>query len=260
MTAVIETMPDQSQAVNLQKDPTALMSMIASARAVQAPQRNKYEILKEAEGLGELYAGDGFYSIPFRSKQKDGSYTTTYVEGVSSALAHAIAMEHGNMMISTVVDKETPEGWYMQGVMVNVRTGSMISRPFYHPKVTKGNEKLIDKDPERAHQIAFAVGASKATRNVIVKGLEIYCNKAFDKAKLAASKAPKVAQSKENCIVALEAIGASKRLAEIYLDKTFDLWTEQDLFILADVIKAIKTGEMTVEDMEPKQEEANGPA
>lgn len=109
-------------------------------------------------------AGDRYF-YRWDVKNKDGSVTT--VMGASIKAANDIARLYGNNHVAVRAFDEGRH-WTFYARFHDVESGYSLERAFIQPK---GQATIKSKDAERREQMAFAMGQSKAIRNVIVNAL-----------------------------------------------------------------------------------------
>lgn len=109
-------------------------------------------------------AGDRYF-YRWDVKNKDGSVQT--VIGPSIKAANDIARLYGNNHVAVRAFDEGRH-WTFYARFHDVESGYSLERAFIQPK---GQATIKSKDAERREQMAFAMGQSKAIRNVIVNAL-----------------------------------------------------------------------------------------
>lgn len=126
------------------------------------------KLLEEANLMGE----DAFYGWGAGDNR---------IEGKSDALAHAAARCWGNCAVEFSPPVETDGAFLFTAHFIDLESGFTLSRPFRQSKEWVVPGKM---DPVRKMDVRFAIGASKAARNVILKALPSWLlDKAFEKAK-----------------------------------------------------------------------------
>ena len=147
----------------------------STAISVQRPRQRKAiqaAVLEEAELAGE----DFFYS--WTTKNKDG--TRGLVEGLSIEGAMILARNWGNCAIPTELIVDAPQHWILSATFVDLETGFNVPRLFRQRK----GQRAGGMDQDRALDIAFQIGQSKAQRNAIDKAMPNWLKEAaLDKAK-----------------------------------------------------------------------------
>jgi hypothetical protein len=90
------------------------------------------------------------------------------IEGKSQALAHAALRAWGNCAVEFGPIQELADSWIFTAYFIDLESGTTIARPFRMSKSWKVYGKF---DEARKDDIRFQIGASKAARNVILKGI-----------------------------------------------------------------------------------------
>lgn len=91
-----------------------------------------------------------------------------HIEGPSVDLALAAARCYGNCAVDQQAVQETMTSYIFVAIFIDLETGFTLSRPFRQSKRWMVYGKM---DEERKADVRFQIGASKATRNVILNAL-----------------------------------------------------------------------------------------
>ena len=91
-----------------------------------------------------------------------------HIEGPSVDLALAAARCYGNCAVDQQPVQETLTSYIFVAVFIDLETGFTLSRPFRQSKKWVVYGKM---DEERKADVRFQIGASKATRNVVLNAL-----------------------------------------------------------------------------------------
>ena len=212
-----------------------------SAMEIRRP-RDMKALKQRAIDEAELAGEDFFYS--WTVKSKDGK--RELVEGMSIEGAMILARNFGNCAIPTELVQDAPQHWVLCATFVDFETGFNVPRLFRQRK-TQSTGKM---DKERALDIAFQIGQSKAQRNAIDKGMPMWLkNAAMRKAKeAAASKYADVATIAPKAVAKFEKLGVKREQLEQKLEVPFEQWKPTDLATLAAILRAIEAGETSVEN------------
>jgi hypothetical protein len=225
---------------------------IITAQKVAMP-RDLGRVMQQVGLLAKVAGSDWYYSIPFRDNKKN---TTTYVEGLGTEGAHEVARIYGNCQVDCRVE-DIQHSWIFYARFVDLETGYTLVRPFQARK--SAAEKAM-KDRERALDIAFQIGASKATRNVINNALRTVSNHAFEQAK--SSIIEKIGKNldhfKARCAEALTVNEIEIKRVEMVRGKAFEQWNARDLALISGEMQAIKDGMITWEETYPALEQGKG--
>lgn len=231
-----------------------------TAVQVQVPRNKKDVIRRVVEEM--CLAPDGMmYS--WTVKSKNGKKTT--VEGPSVKMTNSIVSEYMNCTQAARLVSEDKDSWLIDGVFVDLERGVMTKRQFRQRK--DQGAKAGKYDSERALDIAFQIGQSKAMRNAVVNAIPYsILSRAIDAVKqqlgreIAQKSGGDIVQSRKSMLdtfkkrynVTPEQIEYRMR---VYIDEL--QW--EDLGTLRNIYKAIQDGETTVE-AEFTIEEAEAPA
>lgn len=210
-----------------------------TAVAVQQPRRLKSvtdRVLEEAAMIGE----DFVYS--FRVKNKDGSQGV--IEGTSIDGAMILLRNWGNAALECELAEEGPTHWVFRATVIDLETGFTTSRLYRQRK----GEKHGRFDVDRAMDIAFQIGQSKAQRNVILRAVPAWLiSRAVDTAHLAAEKEIK---NVPEAVAKTRAAFASLQVTDEQLlrrvGRPFDAWLPRDLVVMRATYRAIRDGVTSV--------------
>lgn len=224
-----------------------------SAMAVQKPRDLKLlkaRCMDEAELAGE----DFFYS--WTVKTKDGK--RELVEGMSIEGAMILARNFGNCAIPTDLVVDAPQHWVICATFVDFETGFNVPRLFRQRK----SQSTGKMDRDRALDIAFQIGQSKAQRNAIDKGMPMWLKKAcMGKAQeAAASKYADVPKLAPKAVAKFASLGVSQAQLEEKLGVPFEQWKPRDLATLAAILRGVENGETTIDNEFAPEPEPSAPA
>jgi hypothetical protein len=139
--------------------------------------RDLTTIFNRVKTLAAAAGTDWYYRWPVKNK-KTGQ--TDWIEGPSKELANSVFTIYGNSRVHPWVSAEGLDYWEFTALFVDFETGSVMARPFRQRK-TAG--RIGGDDGLRNMEIAYAIGASKATRNIIINALGPYTKFAFEEAR-----------------------------------------------------------------------------
>lgn len=219
-----------------------------AAIVVQKPRDRKAiqkAVLEEAALAGE----DFFYS--WTTQNKDGS--RGLVEGISIEGAMIMARNYGNCAIPTDLAVDAPTHWVICATFVDLETGFNVPRLFRQRKNQTAGGRM---DRDRAQDIAFQIGQSKAQRNAIDKAMPTWLKEAA----LAAAKAAAEGKYKDLPVSAKKAVAAFAKwdVTQAQLEEKLGLklehWTARDLVSLEGLYRAIRDRQTTIADEFPKEE------
>ncbi|MCP3967528.1 MAG: hypothetical protein GY718_14445 [Lentisphaerae bacterium] len=173
------------------------------------------------------------------------------IEGGSIDLAMCLFRNYGNCVIDMEVT-ETNTHYLFKAYFVDLETGATLSRLFRQRK----SQKLGKFDQDRAEDIAFQIGQSKAERNVVLKAMPGWLtDQAINKAKEAALsriKPENMHLARQNVITFFAEYGATQDRIEDTLSRKADEWTAQDIVDLRGMATALKEKRISVDELFPK--------
>lgn len=224
-----------------------------TAVRVEVPRDMKVvveRVLAEASLAGELclYGWD----------VRDGG-TKKRIEGLSIQSAMILARNYGNCIvdISGVIDRV--DCWEVKAVFIDLETGVSICRPYRKAKQTKNTAKMRQKDAERAADIEYQTGISKAERNVTLHAMPIWLRHdmigaakdgALKKVDSAIEK-DGIQKVREMIADALKKFGVSMEQMEETLDVKMPDWSKHDIFTLRTSLQTLRDGMASVDTVFP---------
>lgn len=250
-------MNDQLDEIAAEKDEAitympAVTTHPAPVHLVHGPQtiiapRNlpaiRQTIRLEAAEAGE----DWYYRFPVKDK-KTGK--TSYIEGPSIDLTMAVASYYGANDVDCWITSEGPDYLEFTARFLDLQTGFSATRPF---RQRKNASKLGGFDQGRRDEITYAIGVSKATRNVIANALKTYCNFAFREARSALVKkiGEDLERYREETVHRItDLVGDIKRV-EIVIGRPAHDWLAPDIAKVIAMGTAIKEGMASIDESFP---------
>jgi hypothetical protein len=208
------------------------------------------DIAIEAQAAGD----DWFYSIPFKDR-KTGK--VTHVEGPSVDLATFVAMRYGAQDTDCWVSGEGPDFIEFTARFIDLQTGSAMTLPF---RQRKGASR-VGTDEGRNNEITFAIGRSKAIRNVIEKALPTLCTFAFREARnalisLVEGDPERWRREVSERIAQIVDI----RRVEAVIGRPVKDWLVGDIAKIAAMGKAIREGMATIDESFPPLQRETRPS
>jgi hypothetical protein len=243
LDAFARSEPREQNISNLPVAKSPLPERIVGAQHV-AIQRDEEKILNKLRLLAAAAGQDWYYRFPVKSK----GGTTEYIEGPSIKLANDLARTFGNCEIETrVVD--LGDSWLIYSRFVDLETGFSMTRPFQQRKSQRG----MRVGDDRALDIAFQIGASKAIRNVVVNSLQTFADFAFEEARNAL--VDKIGKNLENYRMrTLEGL-ANKQIELLRVERVVGRaakdWTAPDIARVIAMMRSIADGMTTVDETFP---------
>lgn len=143
-----------------------------------ANKRQIPAVMHQIEQLAQIFGGGWEYQIPFKNKRKG---TTELVKGPTVGCAKAVARCYGNCTTGVSDVREVGNAWVFDGVFIDIESGFQLIRPFRQRK--SANIGGYGGDQDRAEDIMFQIGASKATRNVVTNAIGDLVDRGVEMAK-----------------------------------------------------------------------------
>lgn len=229
--------PAGPQMVTIEDRPQGALSV--------AVKRNPELIFVNIKKIAAAAGDEFFYRWPV--KNKDGS--TDWIEGPSVKLTNAVARIYGNCSLKVRALDQTTH-WMIQAQFIDLETGYVLERPFQQRKGQNVGGKM---DKDRALDIVFQIGVSKATRNVVSNALAEYVDYAFNEAKGAIVK--RVAGDLEgyrNRVVArLSDLKVDVNRVERLVGRTMKQWLAPDIARLIAEIQSVNDGMADIDELWP---------
>ena len=236
----IEVLPDHA----LQKVQTAFTTAVA----VQQPRRIERiaaNVIAEAK-----LAGKSFY---YGWTLKKGGR----IEGPSIDLAMCLARNYGNCVLD-VEASETKTHYMLKGIFIDLETGFTCPRLF---RQRKGQDIGSGYGDDRAEDMVFQIGQSKAIRNAIIRAMPawlieqaIYTAK---RAEIEKIKPTNMAATRAAVIEFFDRYSVTPDMLITYLDgKEESQWDAEDIINLKGVMTGITEGRITVREVFMTDEKA----
>lgn len=239
--------PYQGSSPTLQSNPNIMVQTTGDgsvARRVAAP-RNLGKIRGDIKILASMASDDWYYRWP--TKNRDG--TVGWVEGPSIKCAMAVARTYGNCEVDCSVEDAGTHIIFM-GHFVDLETGFSVKRPFRQRKGQNIGGKM---DAERAADIVFQIGVSKATRNVICNALETFADFALEEAKnsILASIEKNMDKARKKIELSFRENGIDVKRVEYIYAKAMKDWMAPDIAQMVAEVRAIADGMVNKDDTYP---------
>lgn len=216
-----------------------------TAVTVQKP-RERMAVLKACEEEAAI-AGDEFF-YAWTVKDKDGK--KHLVEGPSVYLANAAVRNWGNSGVLINVD-ETPDTYVFTATFVDLETGFNLQRAFRQKK----SRNIGKYDKDRAEDIVFQIGQSKATRNVVINAMPSWLiSKMMSQAKkniIERIEKKGLTQARQDTIAFFARYGITVDRIEAKMQKKAEVWDAQDLAMLYGAIKTLTEGVESPDELFP---------
>jgi hypothetical protein len=239
--SVAMTVIDRGQALQ------QVRTQYVTAVAVQKPRdigKVQEAVLKEADLAGASF----MYGWNVKDRK---SGKTVRIEGPSIDMAMSLARNYGNCVIDTLFT-ETETHFVFDAFLIDLESGSTIKRQFRQRRSQSLGGKM---DKERAEDIVFQIGQSKATRNVVTKAMPGWLiEKAMETAKDGELKRidPKqLPKYRQLAIKFFSSHDIEVKRIETALGKAMDKWMAEDIVELKGMMTALKEGRATTEELFP---------
>lgn len=216
---------------------------IITAQKIAVP-RNLNKVLADLKILAKM-GGDNYY-YAWETKNRDGGRGEVF--GPTIKLANDVARTYGNCSI-TCDRRENDTHYLFAARFTDYETGFSMTRMFQQRK----EQKTGMKDKDRAEDIIFQIGQSKAIRNVISNALQNMVDFTLEEARsnLVAKFGTNIEAYRTRAIDGIEDRKIPLNDVEKAMGRTAKEWTAKDLARLAGTLQAIKDGMVTVEDVFP---------
>jgi hypothetical protein len=227
--------------------PDAYAAYLPVAATLKRQRADAKAMQDRARRVGALCGGDGFYRFPA------GGST---VEGPTVRLAKALAIEWGAVAFGVEIDRIEGDRVYLTGVcvdlvnMVVVRRGSTFT-------LAPPPGKFALKADQRARWEAMQVqsAGAKALRGAILDALPTWFVDPAYQAALAADRkrvlreGQTIEDARDEAVRHFGGLKVTRDQLEAFLDTPMVQWAPDDIATLREVSRAIKSGEVTVEEV-----------
>lgn len=221
---------------------------IITAQRVAVP-RDMRRILANMKALATAAGKEYVYGWEVNDRKNNRK---EWIEGPTITLANDLAREYMNCQVDCRVIDEGKH-WVFYARFVDLETGFSMVRAYQQRK----GQDIGMKDDQRALDMVFQIGQSKAIRNVVVNALRSLVNYSMDAAKGAlldkVGKNPEGARQWIKQELVRLAIDL-KRVEAVY-GRTADHWTVPDMARIYTELQSVADGMMNAEDLYPAPEE-----
>jgi hypothetical protein len=233
--------------------PAAMHGFAPAERVVGAQpvavHRDEGELLKKLKVLAAAAGEDWYYRFPVRKKvrnEKTGrdEYVTDSIEGPSIKCANNVARLYGNCDVDSRVF-DFGDSYMFYGRFTDLETGFSLTRPY---RQRKSQSTMRTKDPQRAEDIVFQIGASKAIRNVICNALEFFTAFAAEEAKksIIETVGKKLGFYRDKVAQRLSEMHIDLKAVETVRGRAFKDWLAPDVARTIAELQAIQDGMATI--------------
>ena len=223
---------------------TGMQGDIITAQRVAVP-RNMSRILANMKALATAAGKEYVYGWEVNDRKNNRK---VWIEGPTITLANDLAREYMNCQVDCRVMDEGKH-WVFYARFVDLETGFTMVRAYQQRK----QQKTGMEDDQRALDMVFQIGQSKAIRNVVVNALRSLVNYAVDAAK--GSLLDKVGKNPEGARTwirqQLRDLGVDIKRVEALYGRTAEHWTVPDMARIYTELQSIIDGMMNAEDVYP---------
>jgi hypothetical protein len=244
----------------------AVMPMQGVERVFGAQRLQVYrddgKVMQKIKATAAAAGENWYYRFPVKNRETN---TTEWIEGPSIKLANDLARIFGNCDVDTrVID--LGDSWLFYARFIDLETGFSMTRPFQQ---RKAQTSMRTKDPGRAQDIAFQIGASKAIRNVVCNSLQTFSDFAFEEARdaLVGKVGKDLDGWRRRTIEGIGKIPVDLKRVELVVGRAAKDWLAPDVARIIAMMKAIADGMATADETfpdpsksEPKPDQGGGPA
>src|SRR4029077_18247752 len=218
-----------------------------------AVHRDEAKVLQKLKALAAAAGADWFYRFPV--KKKDGGQD--WIEGPSIKLANSVARIFGNC-VTEVREVDVGDAWVFYARFSDYETGYSTERAY---RQRKSQTSMRTKDAERQLDIAYQIGQSKAIRNVVVNGLQVYCDYAFEEARnsLVDKIGKDLAGWRERTVASLARLPVDLARAERVIGRSAKEWLAPNIAQIVAMGRSISDGMALVDDVFPPLVELTPP-
>ena len=215
-----------------------------TAVAVQKP-RSLTTVVKNVLEEARLAKSAFYYKWTVKGKR------VTTIQGGSIDLARSIARNFGNVAVDIQEEPETINHFKFKAVFIDLESGLNWPRLF---RQRKGQNTGM-KDKERAEDIIYQIGQSKAQRNAVFQGVPGWLvDKAIEVAEeseISGIKDEGIEIARIKVIEYFSQHGADQDRVESKVGKKVEKWTERDIADLRAAATAIKEGRTSINELFP---------
>ncbi len=243
MADAFQEMPTGSAALQAPASQTIINQERSFGAQKVAVYRDEARVMQKIKSLAAAVGEDWYYRFPVKDKGR-----TVYVEGPSIKLANDIARIYGNCEVDTRV-QDSGEVWIIYARFTDYESGFVMTRPFQQRK----SQSSLRGDADRARDIAFQIGVSKAIRNVVVNSLQTMADYGFREARnaLVVQIGKDLAKYRDRCAGRLAEEGIVLKRVEAARGKPISEWLAPDVAMTIAEIKAIADGMATANETYP---------
>jgi hypothetical protein len=219
-----------------------------TAVSVQKPRdigKVQESVLKEADLAGA--------SFIYGWNVRDRNGKVTRIEGPSIDMAMCLVRNYGNCVLDTEY-VETSTHFDFGAVLIDLESGTTIKRLFRQRRSQSISAKM---DKDRAEDIVFQIGQSKAGRNVVVRAMPGWLiDQAIEAAKNGEVKridVRKLPETRQRAASFFLSHGVERNRIEKAIGKDMDKWMAEDIVELRGMMTALREGRATIDELFPTE-------
>lgn len=231
---------------------TGMQGDVFQAQRVAAP-RDMTRVMSRLRSLAAAAGKRYVYGWEVNDRTNNRK---TWIEGPTIKLANDLAREYGNCMVDVRV-KDEGAHWVFYARFIDLETGYTLVRAYQQRR----GQKTGMKDEQRAMDMIFQIGQSKAIRNVVVNALETLADYCVDEAKGAlldrVNKNPDAAR--KYIVDKLKSLTIDVKRVESIYGRTAEHWTVPDMTRIYTELQSVEDGMIEASDVWPvpeKQDDA----
>jgi len=219
-----------------------------------AVYRDEQRILQKLATLAAAAGSDWFYRFPVR-KAGGGQ---DFIEGPSIKLANDVARIFGNCAVE-VRELDVGDAWVFYARFTDIETGFSMERAY---RQRKSQSSMKTKDADRQLDIAYQIGQSKAIRNVITNGLQLYCDYAFEQAQnsLVQRIGKDLPAWRTRTVEGLAKMPVDLARVERTVGRAAKDWLAPDIARIVAMMKSVADGMTTTDEVFPPVQEVAPPS
>jgi len=203
-----------------------------------AQMRDEQRILAKIKTYAAAAGEDFYYSWKVNNRKENRQ---DIVEGPSIKAALTVARLFGNCEVQVrVKDSDKGTHWIFYARFYDVETGYVLERAFQQRK----SQNVGMGDGDRAQDIIFQIGQSKAIRNVICNALDTFTNFAMEQAKEAIVQ--KIGKNlpvyRDKLKARFAELGVDIKRPEAAIGLPVDKWLAQHMARLVSEIQSVNDG------------------
>lgn len=230
--------------------PAGLVEFVV-AQNIPSQQRRSYaRILERLKVLANAAGERWVYGWDVNDRRRNRK---VHIEGPTIKCANAVVREYGNVAVDVRV-AEQGEHYMFYARLVDLESGSNWTRAYQQRK----GQEIGMEDAQRAADIVFQIGQSKAIRNVVVNALSDIVEYCVEEAKKAIiGKVAKDPEGARKAILeALERRGIDRRRVEAVYGRTAANWTNPDMARIYTELRSVQENMVLPDDVWPPLEPA----